>query len=163
MKIIEFFLQEEKTDIQIVQGNPKNPDDIYDAIKMIQKLMRNSDRKTLSVQEWKKKITQQIAKSKKTLLLFAKDNDIIVGICLTYIDIESDKKTYYSELDKIFIEPLYRKYGIGRRFVVMTAKWVKSNGVKVLIVSTWGDNDKAIVFYKAVGFKPLMHQFIMRL
>ena len=60
-----------------------------------------------------------------------------------------------NELDNIFVEEACRGEGIGRQLVQTFIEWSTANGATRTMVSAYFLNEKAITFYKKVGFEPL--------
>jgi GNAT superfamily N-acetyltransferase len=59
-----------------------------------------------------------------------------------------------SELENIYIEEIARGKGVGKRLTEKFTTWCKANGAQSMLVAAYYDNEDAIEFYKACGFKP---------
>lgn len=83
------------------------------------------------------------------------------------IDILSDKKTPVGycvstfsesrgEIESIFIEKEYRKYGYGRELMERSIHWMESNKCSVIEVSVAAGHESVFSFYQELGFYPRM-------
>lgn len=59
-----------------------------------------------------------------------------------------------AEIESIYIEPSYRKHGIGGQLMQMTLKWIKEKHPKRILVSVAVGNEEAIGFYQKFGLYP---------
>jgi GNAT superfamily N-acetyltransferase len=57
-------------------------------------------------------------------------------------------------LENIFVEEDYRSSGIGEALSREFFSWSKTNGAVSVLVSAYFLNERAIAFYKSVGFVP---------
>jgi GNAT superfamily N-acetyltransferase len=93
----------------------------------------------------------------KGVCFVATVDNVIVGYLAGYVqeNIPAYDTIRRSELDNIFVEEAYRGEGIGRQLVQTFLEWSTANGVTRTMVSAYFLNEKAIMFYKKVGFEPL--------
>ena len=89
--------------------------------------------------------------SANKLFLIAKDENDIVGVCLLR------KEESYDELGAIYVLPDCQRKGIGKMFWKRAAEFF--GGEKDIIVHVAVYNEKAINFYKKIGFVETGKQF----
>lgn len=77
-----------------------------------------------------------------------KDKELNVGYCISTID---DTK---GELDSLFIDSKYRKFGYGQKLAERSIIWLKKNNCHKIIVSVAEGNESVLDFYKKLGFFP---------
>ncbi len=58
-----------------------------------------------------------------------------------------------AELEDMFVSDQYRSQGIGGKFVAEFIKWCKDNKFDIISVTASAGNEKAIDFYRRMGFK----------
>jgi ribosomal protein S18 acetylase RimI-like enzyme len=67
----------------------------------------------------------------------------------------------YGYLVWMAVEESYRKLGIGGRLLWRVADRMVKEGVRILIVDTAADNERAVAFFEAEGFEhPLEHVYL---
>lgn len=74
------------------------------------------------------------------------DNNKTVGYCISTIE----KNT--GEIDSLFIEQEYRKFGFGRQLVENSIKWLKANECKKIMVSVAEGHESVFDFYRKFEF-----------
>ncbi|OHD12126.1 MAG: hypothetical protein A2086_10825 [Spirochaetes bacterium GWD1_27_9] len=84
------------------------------------------------------------------------DNEIIVGYCISTID----KST--GEIDSLFIEENYRKYGYGGQLVENSISWLKSKNCNKIMVAVAEGHESVFGFYQKYSFYPRMTYLQMR-
>lgn len=87
-------------------------------------------------------------------ILIAQVEDDIVGYLYGFIKNNGD--TYIdlvAQLDAMFIDESFRKYGIGTSLINEFKKWSIEHKVKQIELQVCNENDKAISLYKKNGFK----------
>ena len=79
----------------------------------------------------------------------AKDpsNQVFVGYCISTITVDS-----VGEVDSLYIDPAYRKFGIGDKLMTMSLEWLDSKNVRMKTIAVAEGNEKAFDFYKKYGF-----------
>lgn len=76
-----------------------------------------------------------------------KENEIYIGYCISTIN-----KDLIGEIDSLFVEKEYRKYGLGDKLMDRSLKWFNSNQVKTKITGVAEGNENVLEFYKRYGF-----------
>ncbi|ABR47613.1 GCN5-related N-acetyltransferase [Alkaliphilus metalliredigens QYMF] len=92
---------------------------------------------------------------------FIKDNDLEIkidlikdtekGLHIAYC-ISTISKDLIGEIDSIFVEKEYRKYGLGDKLMNRALEWLNSKQVKIKIIGVAEGNQNALEFYKRYGF-----------
>lgn len=82
--------------------------------------------------------------SKNELFLVAKDKDAVIGAC------RLKKEDEYNELGAIYVLPDYQRNGIGKMFWDRAMEFFDDKKDIIVHVATY--NEKAINFYKKMGF-----------
>jgi len=77
-----------------------------------------------------------------------KDKDIYVGYCVSAINNSS-----VGEISSLYIEPEYRKYGIGDELIKRAIKWLDDNKVNKKIIGVSIGNEDVLKFYERYGFR----------
>lgn len=90
---------------------------------------------------------------------FTKDNVDAVNIDLIKKDkkyigycISTVKDKNVGEIESLFIEKEYRKFGLGDKLMTRAIKWLDDNEVKIKILGVAEGNEKVLEFYKRYGF-----------
>jgi ribosomal protein S18 acetylase RimI-like enzyme len=73
----------------------------------------------------------------------------IIGYCVSTIS--SDKQ---GQLESIYIEPEYRKAGIGDRLMQKALQWMEKNQTKTKTLIVGVGNEEVLSFYSRYGFFP---------
>jgi len=73
----------------------------------------------------------------------------LIGYCVTTINAEN-----HGEIESIYIEPDYRRSGIGDTLMKKALKWLEENSVTRKIVGIAAGNEKVFEFYSRYGFYP---------
>jgi ribosomal protein S18 acetylase RimI-like enzyme len=78
-----------------------------------------------------------------------KDNEknIYIGYCISTIN-----KEMVGEIDSLFIEKEYRKFGLGDNLMKRALNWLDSKYIKTKIIAVAGGNENVLEFYKKYGF-----------
>lgn len=82
--------------------------------------------------------------SKNELFLVAKDKEVVIGAC------KLKKEDEYNELGAIYVLPDYQRNGIGKMFWDRAMEFFDDKKDIIVHVATY--NEKAINFYKKMGF-----------
>ena len=82
---------------------------------------------------------------KLDVLLYNNEGEF-VGYCLSSIE------DSFGEIESIFIEKAYRKFGLGDKLMNNALKWFESNGIKNIEINVVYANDEALPFYERHGF-----------
>jgi diamine N-acetyltransferase len=88
----------------------------------------------------------------KTLKIFIaqeKDPSRIVGYCIASISKES-----LGEVDSLYIDERFRRFGIGKEFMSRSLEWFNQNGIQDIKISVALGNEEALPFYEKFGFVP---------
>lgn len=75
------------------------------------------------------------------------EKGIYIGYCISTID-----KELIGEVDSLFIEKEYRKYGLGDKLMNMSLEWLDSKQAKTKIIGVAEGNENVLEFYKKYGF-----------
>ena len=86
----------------------------------------------------------------------AVDNDTPVGYCISTIE------KGVGEIDSLFIEEKYRKYGFGRQFMENSIKWLKEKDCVKILVAVAEGHESVFGFYQKYGFYPRMTYLQMK-
>lgn len=78
-----------------------------------------------------------------------KDNEtnLYIGYCISTID-----KDLVGEIDSLFVENEYRKFGLGDKMMNRALEWLNHNQVKKIIIGVAAGNESVLDFYKRYGF-----------
>ena len=79
-------------------------------------------------------------------VLLDNDKRDIVGYCLSSIE------DNLGEVESIFIEKEYRKFGLGDKLMNNALQWFNSNGIKNIEINVVYANDEVLPFYEKHGF-----------
>lgn len=75
------------------------------------------------------------------------DKKIYIGYCISTISNGS-----IGEISSLYIEPKYRKYGIGDELITLAIKWLDDNKVGKKIIGVATGNEDVLKFYEKYGF-----------
>ena len=59
-----------------------------------------------------------------------------------------------AELSNVTVDPDVRGRGIGRALVTEVAAWARERGVRLVVLKTYSQNEEALRFWSALGFRP---------
>lgn len=76
-----------------------------------------------------------------------KKNELYIGYCVSTINEDE-----IGEIDSLFIDEKYRKWGLGDKLMTNGLKWLNSNNVKTKIISVAEGNEEVLEFYKKYNF-----------
>lgn len=82
-------------------------------------------------------------------VLIVKDQnmDRKIGYCVSTVNLEQS-----GEIDSLYVEKEYRKFGIGDMLINKALKWLESREHKEIVLTVAGGNEKVLDFYKRYGF-----------
>lgn len=104
-----------------------------------------------SEEKTKKRIEDILDTSENKLFLVAKDNGFVVGVC------RAIKRENFNQLGAIYVLPGYQRRGIGKMF---WGKVIEFFGHEMdIVVRVVSYNEKAINFYKKLGFQDTKKHF----
>ena len=99
-----------------------------------------------SDEDWQQ-ITRQYASHANSLTYFAFENDFACGMSACVINREE------VELFSVWVDPRYRKKGVGRALIDYGREWSRSRSALQIRVGVFEDNPGALAFYSSLGFK----------
>ncbi|SHH60132.1 Acetyltransferase (GNAT) family protein [Caloranaerobacter azorensis DSM 13643] len=77
------------------------------------------------------------------------EKNVNIGYCISTIN---DRNI--GEIESLYIEPDYRKLGIGNEFMRNALDWMDLNNVKSICIGVSVGNEEVLSFYKKYGFFP---------
>jgi ribosomal protein S18 acetylase RimI-like enzyme len=80
-------------------------------------------------------------------LIKDKEKAVYIGYCISTIN-----KDLIAEIESLFVEEDYRKYGLGDKLMNRSLEWLNSNQVKIKIIGVAEGNENVLEFYKKYGF-----------
>lgn len=99
----------------------------------------------------RKEVLLARASSGSLKIIIARDTElnINIGYCISSIDIEKN-----GEIESLYVDPQYRKLGVGDSLMRQSIAWLDENHVinKKIVVGT--GNEKVLEFYSRYGFRP---------
>jgi ribosomal protein S18 acetylase RimI-like enzyme len=75
--------------------------------------------------------------------------DTLVGYCITTISRDNQ-----GEIQSIYVEPEYRKYGIGDALMNLCLHWLDEHAVIKKVLGVGAGNEEVIEFYSRYNFYP---------
>ncbi|MBU5438353.1 GNAT family N-acetyltransferase [Tissierella sp. MSJ-40] len=75
------------------------------------------------------------------------EKNLYIGCCISTVS-----KELVGEIDSLFVEKEYRKYGLGDKLMNRALDWLNSNQVKTKIIGVAEGNEYVLGFYKRYGF-----------
>lgn len=75
------------------------------------------------------------------------EKNLYIGYCISTIN-----KELVGEIDSLFVEEEYRKYGLGGKFMNGALEWLDSKQAKTKIIGVAEGNENVLEFYKRYGF-----------
>ncbi|GAA0720049.1 GNAT family N-acetyltransferase [Clostridium malenominatum] len=95
----------------------------------------------------KKKFVNDNSLEVKVDLIKDVERDLYIGYCISIIN-----KELIGEIESLFVEKEYRKYGLGDKLMNRALEWLNSNQVKTKIIGVTEGNENVLEFYKRYGF-----------
>jgi ribosomal protein S18 acetylase RimI-like enzyme len=80
-------------------------------------------------------------------LIKDKERDLYIGYCISTIS-----NDLVGEIDSLFIEKEYRKFGLGDKLMNRALEWLNNNKVKTKVIGVAEGNESVLDFYKRHGF-----------
>ncbi|KYH34956.1 putative acetyltransferase [Clostridium tepidiprofundi DSM 19306] len=113
-----------------------------------------SDRFKKFTFDFRRGLLEEKALRGKIKVILAKDNenDIYIGYCISSIVKSTVDENMYGEIESIFVENNYRKYGIGDMLMKRTLDWMDENNVATKHIIVAAGNEQVISFYERYGF-----------
>lgn len=94
--------------------------------------------------------------SRNSVVLVAEIGDDIVGYLIGYVrNGGTIRPGRIAELESMFVRSTHRRAGIGHRLVERFVAWSYACGAERISVTAYVANDRAIRFYRHMGFAPL--------
>jgi putative acetyltransferase len=90
---------------------------------------------------------QKIYSQPKGIIILAKIGNEIAG-CIALKPIEENN----CEMKRLFVKPIYRGLGIGKKLVEMVINTAKNNHYEIMKLDTLINLNEAVELYKAMGF-----------
>lgn len=75
------------------------------------------------------------------------EKDMYIGYCISTIN-----KELMGEIDSLFVDKEYRKYGLGNKLMNRALEWLDSKKAKTKIIGVAEGNENVLEFYKRYGF-----------
>ena len=95
---------------------------------------------------FEKRMKSLLCKEHKTIYVAQDDKGKFIGYCIASIDRGK------GEIDSIYIEPRYRKQGIGRSLIQNSLDWLRAKQCETIHIYVAEGNESALDFYKQFGF-----------
>ena len=90
-----------------------------------------------------------------SVCLLAEIDGKIVGYLAGYtMDATSLRPVNLAELESMFVRQEFRGQGVGTALANEFMKWSKQKGAQRVSVTAYAANEKAVEFYKGLGFEP---------
>ena len=124
-------------------------EDFESLCDMNQKLYPSME-KTLLV-----RMLKDMTRSENYRILMATDGSGSIGFSVISIRtdyVEGADRSPTGYLEAIYVEPEYRKEGIGKKLVELGEQWCKENGCSQIGSDTWISHEKARAFHRKLGF-----------
>lgn len=102
----------------------------------------------------KEYFSKKITDDSSICLVAEVDNEIVGYLAGTVMEVESWRPVKRTELENMFVKEEFRSNGIGAKLVSEFFNWSKTKGVQRSLVVAYATNEKAIKFYKKMGFDP---------
>ncbi|HOO31850.1 MAG TPA: GNAT family N-acetyltransferase [Thermotogota bacterium] len=91
--------------------------------------------------------TDALLKAEKLNLLMARDGEQPIGYCIATVE---GKK---GDIESLYLEKEYRKYGIGNELMKRSIEWIKANNPEEISVTVAAGNEEVLDFYRRFGFE----------
>ena len=132
--------------ISIENYTPADFESLYD---MNQKLYPTMEKNLLV------RMLEEMTRLENYRIFMAKDSGnnmgfSVISIRTDYVEGADRSPTGY--LEAIYVEPEYRKEGVGKRLVELGEEWCKENGCSQIGSDTWISHEKARAFHRKLGF-----------
>ena len=101
-----------------------------------------------SDEDWQQ-LTLQYASDPNSITYFAFEDEVPCGISACVVDGSE------AEMFAVWVDPVYRRKGIGSQLVEFARTWSELQGAIKLKVGVFDDNLVALAFYRSAGFKDL--------
>jgi ribosomal protein S18 acetylase RimI-like enzyme len=95
----------------------------------------------------KKKFISDANKELRIDLVKDLETETFVGYCITTITIDK-----IGEIDSLYVEPEFRKFGIGDKLMSRSIEWLDSKNVRIKIIGIAEGNEQVLDFYKKYDF-----------
>jgi ribosomal protein S18 acetylase RimI-like enzyme len=101
-----------------------------------------------SDEDWQQ-LTRQYARDPNSVTYFAFEDEVPCGISACVIDGSE------AEMFAVWVDPSYRRKGVGTQLVEYARVWSVSQGARKLKVGVFDDNPAGLMFYHSAGFQDL--------
>ncbi len=90
---------------------------------------------------------EALLNKEKLYILTAKDKEKLIGYCI------SAKTDQEGEIESLYVEPEYRKSGIGKQFMRDSIYWLEKENVDEIFIKVAAGNEQVVDFYRNYGFE----------
>ena len=140
--------------IMIVEKNIKDIDLIKPLWEQLNELHYEKSvnfKKRFADYKFEKRIEGIIKKAERGIIkldiLFDDEKNKYVGYCLSSIE------DFQGEIESIFLEKEYRKYGQGGKLMESALEWFKDKNISDIKINVVYNNSDALPFYERYGFR----------
>jgi len=135
-------------------------DDLGQIFHLGEKLFTSQDYTNL-YRTWDEYEVTHLFNVESDYMLVAQANDKVIGFAMGSIIEKSRSAWTYGYLIWLGVNPSYARQGIAGMLFEKFKAIMKKQGVRILIVDTQADNEKAINFFKQKGFvNPIDHVYM---
>ena len=117
-----------------------------------EEIMDNYLKESFSEENLKKEVTQ---KNYKYLLIFYKDE--LAGFSKVILNTPNEhfKDKNVTKMERLYLVEEFYGLGLGKKLFDFNVDFIKKNNQKGIWLYVWIKNDRALRFYKKVGFKKI--------
>lgn len=104
--------------------------------------------RSLEFEERKRKFMDDTNTQVRVDLVKDLQNQVFVGYCISTVTTDM-----VGEIDSLYIEKAYRKYGIGDKLMCKALAWLESEKAVKKVIGIAEGNEQILAFYKQYGFR----------
>jgi putative acetyltransferase len=93
----------------------------------------------------------ELFKTPGSIYFVATINDKVVGGCGIFPTLNLPEGT--CELVKLYLDPMARGTGLGKKLMLQSMQWAKENGYNQIYLESMPELSKAVSIYEKIGFK----------
>ena len=96
---------------------------------------------------------QLMLENPRGCVLVAEISGVVVGMCTGQLTISTAEGGLSLLIEDVVVSPEWQRRGIGKRLILEISEWGKEKGAKRMQLLADSNNERALIFYKGLGWQ----------